>query len=144
MSRASNWTVNTASINTISITITCKTRKRPPALLPRPAVSWTGTKGTCPSLLEPTSVVARAMSRGISSITTRMECPAEPGVTCFGNSNSNKYVTDAGGGLPYSVVGRQFVPFPAPGSDPPAHFNSAPYEYAQRQDTRYPAGLLLH
>lgn len=72
------------------------------------------------------------------------DVPAEPGVTCFGNSNSNKFVTNAGGGLPYSVVGRQFVPYPASGSVPPAHFNSAAYEYAQRQDTRYVAGLMLH
>jgi outer membrane receptor protein involved in Fe transport len=70
--------------------------------------------------------------------------PAEPGVTCFGTSNSNKFVTDAGGGVPYSVVGRQFVPYPAPGSVPPGQFNSAAYEYAQRQDTRYLAGLLFH
>lgn len=70
--------------------------------------------------------------------------PAEPGVTCFGSSNSNKFLTNAGGGLPYSVVGQQFVPYPAAGSVPPAHFNSATYEYAQRQDTRYLAGLSLH
>jgi iron complex outermembrane receptor protein len=72
------------------------------------------------------------------------DVPADPGVTCFGNSNSNKFVTNAGGGLPYSVVGQQFVPYPAAGSVPPAHFNSAPYQYAQRQDTRYLAGLMWH
>ena len=33
---------------------------------------------------------------------------------------------------------------PGGGIGPPAHFNSATYEYAQRQDTRYLAGLLLH
>lgn len=70
--------------------------------------------------------------------------PTQPGVTCFGNSNSNKFVTDAGAGLPYSIVGQQFVPYPAVGSVPPAHFNSASYQYAQRQDTRYLAGLSLH
>jgi outer membrane receptor protein involved in Fe transport len=70
--------------------------------------------------------------------------PTQPGVTCFGSSNSNKFVTNAGAGLPYSVVGQQFVPYPASGSVPPAQFNSATYDYAQRQDTRYLAGLLLH
>jgi iron complex outermembrane recepter protein len=70
--------------------------------------------------------------------------PAQPGFTCFGSSNSNKFVTNAGGGLAYSVVGQQFVPYPAAGSVPPAHFSSAAYEYAQRQDTRYLAGLSLH
>jgi iron complex outermembrane receptor protein len=72
------------------------------------------------------------------------DVPTQPGVTCFGSSNSNKFVTNAGGGLPYSVVGQQFEPYPAAGSVPPTHFNSASYEYAQRQDTRYLAGLSLH
>jgi iron complex outermembrane recepter protein len=70
--------------------------------------------------------------------------PTQPGFTCSGSSNSNKFVTNAGGGLPYSVVGQQFVPYPAAGSVPPARFSSAAYEYAQRQDTRYSAGLSLH
>jgi len=47
------------------------------------------------------------------------DVPAAPGVTCFGNSNSNKFLTNAGGGPPYSVVGQQFVPYPAAGSVPP-------------------------
>ena len=72
------------------------------------------------------------------------DVPTQPGVTCFGTSNSNKFVTDAGAGLPYSVVGQQFVPYPAAGSVPPAQFNPATYDYAQRQDTRYLAGLSLH
>jgi iron complex outermembrane receptor protein len=70
--------------------------------------------------------------------------PTQPGFTCFGSSNSNKFVTNAGAGLAYSVVGSQFVRYPAPGSVPPAQFSSAAYEYAQRQDTRYSAGLSLH
>ena len=106
------------------------------------------------------------MSPDISSTTTKMPClarpatsptvwpaaritltgvPTQPGVTCFGSSNSNKFVTNAGArSRYYSVVGQQFVPYPAAGSVPPSHFNSAPYEYAQRQDTRYLAGLSLH
>ena len=71
--------------------------------------------------------------------------PTQPGFTCLGSSNSNKFVTNAGVGPGYySVVGNQFVPYPADGSVPPAHFNSAAYEYAQRQDTRYLAGLSFH
>jgi outer membrane receptor protein involved in Fe transport len=69
--------------------------------------------------------------------------PADTGFTCFGNFNSNIFVTDAGDGLPYSVAGHQFVPFPAAETVPPAHFNPAAYNYAQRQDTRYQAGLSL-
>jgi iron complex outermembrane recepter protein len=70
--------------------------------------------------------------------------PTQPGFTCSGSSNSNKFVTNAGGGLPYSVVGQQFAAYPAAGSVPPPRFSSAAYEYAQRQDTRYSAGLSLH
>jgi iron complex outermembrane receptor protein len=70
--------------------------------------------------------------------------PTQSGFSCQGSPNSNQFVTNAGGGLPYSVVGHQFVPYPAAGSVPPPYFNSAAYEYAQRQDTRYLAGLALH
>jgi len=70
--------------------------------------------------------------------------PTQTGFKCGGSADSNLYVTDAGGGLPYSVVGHEFVPYPAVGSVPPARFNSAPYMYAQRQDTRYQAGFVAH
>ena len=71
--------------------------------------------------------------------------PTQTGFTCIGNSSSNRFVTNAGAGPGYySVVGQQFVPYPAAGSVPPAGFNPAPYQYAQRQDTRYLAGLALH
>ena len=135
------------------------------ASLHRPAVFGTVTSGTCLSSQEPTSMMVKAMSPVISFTTTKMLCLARPATsptvrptaqiisttcrhspafTCFGSSNSNKFVTNAGGGPPYSVVGHQFVPYPAAGSVPPSHFNSATYEYAQRQDTRYLAGLSLH
>ena len=111
-------------------------------------------------------MMVKAMSPGISSTTTKMLCLAQPatfptvrplaiiistgvptqaGFTCVGSSNSNRFVTNAGAGPGYySVVGHQFVPYPAAGSVPPARFNPATYEYAQRQDTRYLAGLALH
>jgi iron complex outermembrane recepter protein len=71
--------------------------------------------------------------------------PTQTGFTCIGSPDSNKFVTNAGGGPGYySVVGQQFVPYPAAGSVPPARFSPAAYEYAQRQDTRNLAGLSLH
>ena len=70
--------------------------------------------------------------------------PTDTGFACLGSSDSNKFVTNAGAGLPYSVVGHQFVRYPAAGSVPPTHFSAAAYEYAQRQDTRYQAGLSFH
>jgi iron complex outermembrane receptor protein len=70
--------------------------------------------------------------------------PEQGGFACLGSVNSNQFVTDAGQGFRYSVVGNQFVPYPAADSLPPAHFNYAPYNSAQRQDARYQAGLLAH
>jgi iron complex outermembrane recepter protein len=70
--------------------------------------------------------------------------PTDTGVSCIGTSNSNIFVTGAGGDFPYSVVGHQFVPYPAAGSVPPPRFSAAAYEYAQRQDTRFQAGLSSH
>jgi iron complex outermembrane recepter protein len=68
--------------------------------------------------------------------------PTQPGFFCHGSSDSNKFVTVEGNA--YSVVGNQFLPYPVPGSVPPPRFNFAPYEYEQRQDTRYQAGLFAH
>jgi outer membrane receptor protein involved in Fe transport len=67
-----------------------------------------------------------------------------PGFTCVGSSNSNKFIADGGQGNAYSVVGNDFVPYPAAGSSPPAHFNFPAYEYLQRQDERYSAGFMAH
>ena len=63
--------------------------------------------------------------------------PTQPGVTCIGPPVS-QFVTDAGNGAPYSVVGHQFVPYPASAM----RFDPASYQYAQRQDTRHQAGLI--
>ncbi|HEV2227388.1 MAG TPA: TonB-dependent receptor [Steroidobacteraceae bacterium] len=66
------------------------------------------------------------------------------GFTCLADTQSNLFLPNAGAGGAYSVVGSQFVPWPAAGSQPAANFNYAPYWSAQRQDTRYQAGLLAH
>ena len=63
------------------------------------------------------------------------------GLTGIGSSNSNKFTI---GGSPYSVVGNQFLPYPQAGSSPPPEFNASAYEYLQRQDERYNAGLFAH
>lgn len=68
--------------------------------------------------------------------------PTDPGFKCLGSPDSNKFVIDGGSGPAFSVVGANFVPFPFAGSVPPPRFNSAAYQYLQRQDTRYQAGLL--
>ena len=60
---------------------------------------------------------------------------------CNNSANSNRFTI---GGSQYSVVGNQWLPFPQPGSVPPATFNSSAYEFAQRQDTRYQGGFLSH
>jgi iron complex outermembrane receptor protein len=64
-----------------------------------------------------------------------------PGVHCFGSSNSNLFGV---GSTNYSVVGNQFLPFPQPGSVPPAFFNSQQYIYMSREDDRYNAGFMAH
>src|SRR3984957_1176674 len=63
------------------------------------------------------------------------------GFTGIGSSNSNKLTI---GGTPYSVVGTQFMPSPQAGCAPPPEFNASAYEYLQRQDERYNAGLFAH
>ena len=68
----------------------------------------------------------------------------ERGVTCAGSANSNLFITNAGQGAAYSVVGSRFVPWPAAGSVPPALFNFVPYWSSQRKDDRYQTGLLAH
>jgi outer membrane receptor protein involved in Fe transport len=78
------------------------------------------------------------------SINSLSGVPTDPGVTCLGSFQSNIFATNAGNGNWYSVVGNQFVPWPATGSVPPASFNPAPFYSSQRQDTRYQAGLLAH
>jgi len=70
--------------------------------------------------------------------------PTQGGLTCLLSQQSNAIVTNAGSGDAYSVVGNQFLPWPAAGSVPPARFNVAPFYTSQREYTRYQAGLLAH
>ena len=62
---------------------------------------------------------------------------------CSGSATSNR-ITDLTSGLSYAVQGNQFVSLSTPGLNPPALFNSSPYEQFQRQDERYNAGFLAH
>jgi outer membrane receptor protein involved in Fe transport len=72
--------------------------------------------------------------------------PTQSGSTCSAveSTVSNFFRPNAGSGAAYSVVGNQFVPWPAASSVPPPLFNYAPYVSLQRQDTRYLAGVLAH
>jgi iron complex outermembrane receptor protein len=70
------------------------------------------------------------------------------GVDCFGSSNSNSFTPEtpgaAGFAKRYTVVGNQFLPWPQPGSNPPAVYDFDEFEYLQRQDKRNQAGFLAH
>ena len=68
-----------------------------------------------------------------------LQVPTEPGMTCLVSYQSNRFAR-APDGDPYSVVGDQFVPWPAPGSVPPPKFSSAGYYSSQRQFSRYRRG----
>ncbi|HVO44972.1 MAG TPA: TonB-dependent receptor, partial [Steroidobacteraceae bacterium] len=60
---------------------------------------------------------------------------------CSGSPNSNYFAIN---GNAYSVLGHQFVPFGSVPTTPPAYFNSQPYIYNGRDDTRYTAGFFAH
>jgi iron complex outermembrane receptor protein len=64
---------------------------------------------------------------------------------CANSSNSNLFqVLGVAGSVAQSVVGNNFLPRPQPGSVPPATFDSSPYEYLSRADTRYLGGFFAH
>ncbi len=69
--------------------------------------------------------------------------------TCGGSGNSNWFwpFTGPNGHTPngpFSVYGTSFVPWGSVATTPPAAFNSQPYIYMTREDTRYTAGFLAH
>jgi len=68
--------------------------------------------------------------------------PSDTGYECFGSSTSNRFTTASGDY--YSVVGKEFAPWPTRGSVPPPYFSSASYQYLQRDDRRYQGALLGH
>jgi iron complex outermembrane receptor protein len=69
------------------------------------------------------------------------------GQVCGGSSNSNYFLPRSGPGATntvYSVFGTSFVPRGSVLTTPPAAFNSQPYIYMTREDTRYTAGFMAH
>ena len=69
---------------------------------------------------------------------------SQPGIVCHSTTESNDFIPQQSGGDGYSVVGNEFVPWPAMGAVPPSFFNFWPYYTLQRADTRYQAGVLAH
>jgi iron complex outermembrane recepter protein len=71
------------------------------------------------------------------------------GQTCGGSGNSNWFQPFTGPNAntpngPFSVYGTSFVPLGTQNTTPPAFFNSQPYIFMTREDTRYTAGFLAH
>ena len=71
------------------------------------------------------------------------------GQTCGGSTNSNWFQPFTGPNAntpngPFSVHGTSFVPLGSVATTPPAVFNSQPYIFMTREDTRYQAGFLAH
>ncbi len=68
------------------------------------------------------------------------------GAFCSGSSNSNYFqLSSASAADVYSVLGNQFVlQSTNPKTTPPTVFNSQPYIFLQRGDTRYTAGFTAH
>jgi iron complex outermembrane recepter protein len=64
------------------------------------------------------------------------------GASCGGSSNSNYF--SPFGGSAYSVSGHDLVPFGSVPTNPPASFNSQPYIFMTRGDTRHVAGFRAH
>ena len=66
---------------------------------------------------------------------------------CSGSSNSNFFNPLSGPNAntqAYSVLGNTFIPRGSQATNPPASFNSQPFIYMQRDDTRYMAGFNAH
>ena len=61
---------------------------------------------------------------------------------CANSSNSNIFYVNPSN--PLTVSGNSFLPYPMAGTAPPATFNSSPYEFLSRQDTRYLGGFFAH
>lgn len=62
---------------------------------------------------------------------------------CANSSNSNRFIS-LDEGAEFAVLGNQFVPWGTPGTNPPQTFNSSPYQFLSRDDTRYNAGFFSH
>jgi iron complex outermembrane receptor protein len=68
------------------------------------------------------------------------------GSQCGGSANSNYFAPNTGpnAGNAFGVLGNSFVPFGSAATTPPASFNSQPYIYLTREDTRANAAILAH
>jgi iron complex outermembrane recepter protein len=71
---------------------------------------------------------------------------AVTGQVCGGSANSNYFRPNNGPNAfkEYSVFGTSLVPFGTANTTPPSAFNSQPYIYMTRDDTRYTAGFMAH
>jgi len=63
---------------------------------------------------------------------------------CNGSANSNLVNPVFNPDLNLAVVGNQLLPWPQAGSNPPAIFNSNPYQALSSQDTRFMGGFFAH
>jgi iron complex outermembrane recepter protein len=63
---------------------------------------------------------------------------------CDDSPNSNQFYAPGAGPPGYTVVGNQLLPYPQANSVPGSTFNSSPYQYLSRGDTRYTAGVFFH
>ena len=63
---------------------------------------------------------------------------------CDNSTNSNQFYSGLNPNQFYTVVGKQLLPYPQANSVPPPTFNSSPYQYLSRGDTRYTAGFFFH
>jgi outer membrane receptor protein involved in Fe transport len=63
---------------------------------------------------------------------------------CTGSANSNLFTIDPEFNTVYSVKGKEFVDYGTTATTPPALFNSQPYIFMSRDDTRYMAGFMGH
>jgi iron complex outermembrane recepter protein len=61
---------------------------------------------------------------------------------CFNSSNSNIFYANNSNKL--TVSGTSLLPYPQAGTVPPPRFDSSPYEFLSRQDTRYLGGFFAH
>ena len=121
---------------------------------PVPGSKWDGYSGNYSLLLGMNSADGKGNVTGYATYMSQnpvfqgardySACQLKSTGVCTGSSNSN-IVYRADGTLgTYTVVGNQFLDYPQAGSNPPAVFNSNPYESLIHQDTRYTGGFLAH
>jgi iron complex outermembrane recepter protein len=95
---------------------------------------------------DPVSQGARDFSNCLLHVATSTNPNIIDTPFCDGSVNSNLFAPSFNPSptAAYSVVGNQLLPFPQAGSVPPPFFNSSPYQYLSRGDTRYTAGFMAN